>query len=955
MNRKALYLAVVASSLAPTLALAQPGTASGVYPTAEIEEVVVTGSRIKRKDYSSISPLVTLDAEQITLSGITAIEDLVNDAPQLVPLNNRTSNNPGNATASLNLRGLGSNRTLVTLNGRRLIPADASGSVDINTIPSQLIKRVEIVTGGASTVYGSDALAGVVNFILNDDFEGFEVTGQYDTYEEGDGAVADLSAVFGFGNDRGHVTGFFNFQDREEVFAGDRPFTAERLQESFNPADGGALVPAGSGTIPAGSIVFPFAPTPDSGGSPTRVTFNEDGSPRAFVRGQDQYNFQPDNYLQTPLRRDSAALFGNYQINDRVKAFGELVYSQTSSAVQLAPPPAFVELAVNLDNPQLTPEQRAQFGNTAYDRDGDGVAEFVFAKRLVDTGPRTSAREADSLRAVFGLQGDFAGGWSWEASYSMSQVRTEFVAGGAVFADRYAQGLLVDPVTGACVDASNGCVPFNPFGLPINAEAVEFLKVGDLVTTADTDEDILSIGVTGDAYELPAGPIAIAAGLEWRELSSKEVPDSNFLNANVLGANAQAPIDGSTDVAELYLETLIPLLSGASFAEYLGIEAGYRYSDYKFSGVADNWKVGIDWAPTASLRFRAMVQQAIRAPNIQELFAQPSFQPVGLFDTSTDFCSASADPIGNGLTDLCVAQGIAPDQVGIYEATEQFPLTVIDGGGNTALDPETADTFTAGVVFQPEWAEDLSVSLDYYRIEIDNAIGDTSLQAALALCADSADPDSQFCSSVVRASSGDISQYTNPQFNLASVAAEGVDLSVNYRFDLSSSLALPGHSASIALQLLFNYAMENTFQATENSPETDCAGFYAGACKFGIPLFQVVPEYRSSTRLTYYSGPLSLALNWRWIGEISSHLDITCQESPEFCYESVLGDIGAQNYFEFSGRFEFGERAEIYGGVSNVFEEEPPLMGQGATQSNTAPQLYDVFGRRFFLGLRYRL
>ncbi|EAQ96602.1 TonB-dependent receptor domain-containing protein [Congregibacter litoralis] len=958
MNKKTPFLLTTLTTLttlASSIAMAQSPTSSSVDPGAEIEEVVVTGSRIKRKDYTSISPLVTLDAEQITLSGITAIEDLVNDAPQLVPLNNRTSNNPGNGTASLNLRGLGSNRTLVTLNGRRLIPADPEGSVDINTIPSQLIKRVEIVTGGASTVYGSDAVAGVVNFILNDDFRGLEVTAQYDSYEEGDGAVADLSAVFGFGNDRGSVTGFLNYQDREEVFAGDRVFTTERLQESFNPADGGALVPAGSGTIPAGSIVFPAAPAPGSGGFPGSVTFNEDGSPRAFVRGQDQYNFQPDNYLQTPLRRDSAAVFGKFEINDQLRAFGELVYSQTSSTSQLAPPPAFVQARVNLDNPLLTPAQRSQFANGAYDPDGDGVAEFIFAKRLVDTGPRIQSRESDTLRAVLGLQGDFASSWEWEASYSMSQVRGEFVSGNAVFADRFAQGLLVDPATGACVDPSNGCVPFNPFGLPINADAVEFLKIGDLISTSDTDEDIVSLILTGDAYELPAGPIGIAAGLEWRELSSKENPDPNFLNANVLGANAQAPIEGATDVAEVFLEALVPLLAGERFADYLGIEAGYRYSDYKFSGVADNWKVGLDWAPTSSLRFRAMAQQAIRAPNIEELFAQPRAQPSVIFDSSTDFCSASADPVGNGLTDLCVAQGIPADQVGIYEATEQFPLLVLEGGGNTALDPETADTFTAGVVLQPEWAEDLSLSLDYYRIEIEDAIGGTSFEGSLGLCADSADPDSQFCNSLVRAPSGDISEYTNPQYNLANISAEGVDLTVNYRFDLGDSLALPGHSASIALQLLFNYAMENTFQATADSVETDCAGFYGGACNFGVPLFQVVPEYRSSTRLTYYSGPLSLALNWRWIGEIANHIDITCEESPEFCYPTVLGDIGSQNYFEFSGRFEFGERAEIYGGVSNIFEEEPPLMGRGATQSNTAPQLYDVFGRRFFLGLRVRL
>ncbi|MDP5053660.1 MAG: TonB-dependent receptor plug domain-containing protein, partial [Congregibacter sp.] len=348
------------SAVAATAVFAQEDNStrlSSRAPGGEIEEVVVTGSRIKRKDFTSISPLVTLDAEQITLSGVTAIEDLVNDAPQLVPFTNRSSNNPGNGASSLNLRGLGANRTLVTLNGRRMAPVDSFGAADVNLIPSQLIKRVEIVTGGASTVYGSDAVAGVVNFILDDEFEGFEITAQYDTFEEGDGDVVDLSLAFGFGNDRGHVTGFLNYQDRDPVFAGDRPFTADALRENF---PSGELQVQGSGTTPAGRVLFPRTFLP-GGSAPVQVTFNDDGTPTAVGPDTPSYNFQPVNYLQVPLRRNSGALFGNYQLTDRVKAFGEILYSETSSSQQLAPPPAFVSARVNTDNPLLTPEQAQLF------------------------------------------------------------------------------------------------------------------------------------------------------------------------------------------------------------------------------------------------------------------------------------------------------------------------------------------------------------------------------------------------------------------------------------------------------------------------------------------------------------------------------------------------------------------------------------------------------------------
>jgi outer membrane receptor protein involved in Fe transport len=496
-------------------------------------------------------------------------------------------------------------------------------------------------------------------------------------------------------------------------------------------------------------------------------------------------------------------------------------------------------------------------------------------------------------------------------------------------------------------------VPFNPFGLTIGEDAADFLRTGDIVGDYAVDEDIVNIALTGDLYELPAGPLGIAAGVEWRELSSERNPDDSFIDGSVLGLIAQGAVAGSTDVAEVFIEALVPLVADAPFAEYLGLEAGYRYSDYRFGGVADNWKAGVDWSPGAGVRLRAMAQRAIRAPNIDELFRQAAVQQTSLLDGDGDFCSAGADPVGRGLTDLCVAQGIPTDQVGIYQAQDNFPLTNFDGGGNTDLEAETADTFTAGVVYQPEWGAGLSMSLDYYRIEIDNAIGSTGLEDALELCARSNDPASSFCAPVVRGPSGDITEYTNPQFNLAKLAVEGIDLALNHSFDLGEGLALPGHSARLALQVLLNYAIENVSQATVTNPELDCAGLYGGACAFANR--RIVPEYRSSTRLTYYTGPLSVALNWRWIGGLENGLDSTCDDFPESCYPSELGDVDSRNYLELSGRFEFGERAEVFGGVSNLTEEDPPLLGFGAIQSNTAPSLYDVFGRRYFLGLRFRL
>lgn len=936
--------------LSATVVTGQEGEAADA-ENQVIEEVVVTGSRIKRTDFVSISPIVTLDEEMITLSGITAMEDLVNDAPQLVPLFDRTGNNPGRGAATLSLRGLGSNRTLVTLNGRRLAPFNAEGGVDINTIPARLVERVEIVTGGASTVYGSDAVAGVVNFLLDDDFQGVEAVAQVDAFEEGDGEVLDVSLTFGAGSPDARLVGYLNYQERDAVFAGDRDLTEVSLRESFGPPTPGALVPSGSIFTPAGVVLFPTPPLSVTGNQPIPVTFDPDGSPRAFDLVEDQFNFQPFNYLQTPLERESLGLFGHRQFSDRVRGFTEVLVSRTDTGSQLAAPVAPIPIAVNLDHPLLTPAQRDLF-TQAYDPDGDGVANLVFGRRFEESGPRRISADGESLRIVIGVDGSWAWGWDWEAYYSHSDSDRDVIVENGVLSSRFQQGLLVDPLTGQCFDSSNACVPLNPFGPGrLDAAALSFVDAGSIVDRESVEERIIALNTTGEAVQLPAGGLGVAMGLEWREIESSYRPDPAFIGGGVIGYNAQSPVVGSFSVGEVYFESLVPLLADRPLASYLGIEAGYRYSDYELSGTADNWKFGIDWSPIESLRLRVMAQRAIRAPNIDELFRQPREQPSQLL--GGDECAASADPVGNGVSGLCIAQGLSPDQVGVFEPSPNFPLIVFADGGNLNLDPEEADTLTAGLVFQPARLPALSITLDYYAIEIDNAIGSVSLIGALGLCFDANDIESPFCRSIVRGPSGDIIEFTNPQFNLARRSVKGVDVALDYRHELGDALAVLGGPASLSLRLLATHTIENVVEDSPLSPAVDCAGFFGGACSFFGVAETLLPGDRASTRLTYESGPLTLALNWQWIGSLDSHLPITCDIRPEFCYPSELTEADSRNYFEISGRYALSRNAEIFAGVSNVFEEDAPLLGFGATQSNTAPQLYDVFGRRLFVGFRY--
>ena len=914
-----------------------------------IEEVLVTGSRIKRRDFTSISPIATFSAEDITFSGITNLEDLANDMPQLVASFGRTSNNPGNGAAQLDLRGLGPGRTLVMLNGHRAAPHDVFGAVDVNSIPSALVQRVELVTGGASTVYGSDAVSGVVNFILKTDFTGVELSTQFDIYGAGDGEVIDASLSFGsdFSDGRGHIMGFVNYQERSAVLADAREFTAVTLQENLNSPEG-ELVESGSTAIPGGRIWFP--PTDLPGIGPTNnIIFNSDGSARPFIDPDDLFNFAPDNYLQTPFERKMVGAFGNFQLLDDLNAFAEFSYAETQSDQQLAPSPFFEFIAFNVDHPSLTPEQQSLAVNN-WDADGDGIADVFLSRRLEEIGPRQLFTNSKSWRALAGLKGTFGFDWDWEAAFSYSETTKDEEQVNGVSRNRLLQALLADPASGQCFDPSNGCVPVSLFGDgSITMEAAEFLRSVDIFNNSTVEEQIFSFNTTGDVIDLPAGALAMAVGVEWRDLSSTFVSDPALIGGNVLGFNSESGVDGSFDVKEVYAEVLVPILAGKTFAHYLGLEAGVRYSDYSLSGGAWNWKFGIDWTPVKSLRFRAMSQRAVRAPNINELFRAP-IERIATSSALFDGCSASLDPVGNGLTDLCIAQGIAADQLGVFEALSPFPTTLFFGGGNTKLDPEKADTFTVGVVIQPGGIEGLSLAIDYYNIEINNSIGSIDDGLALLECFDSKDANSAFCESIVRGPSGDIIEFTVPQFNLALSKASGIDLILDYGHGLPASLAIGDQEASWALRIFANHTIEKGDQASPSSDFIDCVGFFGFICDSAT----IVPENRVNTRLTYFSGPLSASLSWDWIGKLHNHIFLL-NELLGTDFATSIPTASPQNYIDLSLHYVLNDSWEFHGGISNLFENTPPLLGWGATQSNTAPQLFDIFGRRYFIGVKFRL
>ncbi|MGI9234949.1 MAG: TonB-dependent receptor plug domain-containing protein, partial [Woeseiaceae bacterium] len=667
------------------------------------------------------------------------LEEVLNQMPQIVPDLERTANNGGDGTARVNLRGLGSNRTLVLLNGRRLAPSGVGTAVDVNNLPQSLIDRVEIITGGAATVYGSDAVAGVVNFITRDDFDGLSADATAYTTEQGDANIYDLNLSFGhnFANGNGNITLYGGYYDRDNLFASERRLTAVPIRDA-----NGMLTEDGSLATPSSVVVFPPV---DFGNGPARTTFDGNGLPIEFMDPGDRYNFAPLNYLQTPLSRASGGVFLSYKISDRSEFYAELSYTRNESEQNLAPIPAGDLYLTNLDNPELDPAAQQFFANNfAPPFLPPGTAGFFLFRRLEELGARIFDRTRDYSRLVAGFRGEIAADWDYDIWITYTENDEDTLLRNGASAAKFQQGLFVDPVSGQCFDPSDGCVPLNIWGAGnLSAAGVDFIRLPDLRNSTSREQELMSGYVRGSPLDTWAGPLDVAFGAEWRSDDGSFSADEALFSGDALGYRGSAGINGSESVYEVFAEAIIPLASDMPFADYLGLELGARYSDYDNAGSVDTYKIGGEWRPLETLRFRAMFQRSVRAPNLAEAFQERFVETFAYVDSdpAEDPCSASADPIGNGNVEACVATGLPASQIGIFEATIGIPTDFIRGG-NPNLLPEEADTFTIGAVLTFGDAQNWQVSVDYFDLEIEGTIGD--LEATVS-CFDPANSENLFC------------------------------------------------------------------------------------------------------------------------------------------------------------------------------------------------------------------
>ncbi|MCI4644825.1 MAG: TonB-dependent receptor [Hyphomonadaceae bacterium] len=999
---------------------------------ARQDTVTVTGSRIAKQDFVSNSPIATVDAETFELTGSVNTEDVLNTLPQAIPGFDRTSNNPGDGTATANLRGLGSSRTLVLVDGRRMVPSRSDGVVDLNTIPPSMVERVEVITGGASAVYGSDAIAGVVNFILKDDFEGVEANIGYEsTVEYGDAQfwTADLTIGANFDNGRGNVTTNFSFTDREDVFSSERDFSANIPGgggssgvpdgHSFDAFDFTALGQAPLSGMSVDTIGCSTAGTglvdPDS----SLRTEDDDGNPlMAMVSGDefcggqaifagadgfrpwidsgensDRYNYAPVNYLQLPQERFSSTTVGRYEISESAEVYSRFSASFNQVPQQLAPTPAFTSITTAVNNPFLSPTAQQAFFNlstnqiataqanldgldpadfdtmdefldaqasaqtalanitASNDTNGDGIADSLttfIGRRMEETGGRVSNDDRFSFQFQAGLKGELAGRFDYDVYFQKGRTQNNNDLEGDISLTRYLQAVNVtDDGNGnpVCVDPSGGCVPLNIFGQGnISEAAAEYVSLR-INAKSEYDQTVFAASIAGDTeglVELPGGPIGWAVGGEYREEEFDFRPSDDLAQGAILGFNGAPPVSGGFDVYDLFGEVYAPILRDAPFADILAVEAAFRTSDYSTVGQTEAYKIGGEWAPIEDLRFRALFNTAVRAPNVLELFTPQS----NGFPSAQDPCSTTNRPVDNGIAALCAATGVpagsigdTPDGESANPAFYQQRNSQVESlffGENPNLAQEEAETLTVGAVWSPSFIEGLTLAVDYYSIEIDAYIttfgGGT--QGLFDQCYGEAfnptqDPDNEFCVALNRQANGEAFPLV-PNANSGFLETKGLDIQADYLFSLG---AVPGDFTVTYAGLLLDTW---DFQASAASDVQDCVG------KFGNFCDDPIPEYKHNATLGWSEGPLQAQVRWEYIGEVED--------------DGGSGvTIDATSYFNVNGAYDITDNLRISGGIDNLLDETPQILPDSISeQANTYPATYDVFGRTAYVNVKFR-
>ncbi|HEU4781134.1 MAG TPA: TonB-dependent receptor [Steroidobacteraceae bacterium] len=969
MNNKTFTnhaLAAFTGAAALTAGMPQAIAQDAAEQTAQpeiLETVTVTGSRIRRDDYVSDSPTVTVSAAAMSETGSTAMEHLLNTLPQFVPSITTTSNNPGNGgQANIDLRGLGTQRNLVLLNGRRLPPSNPTGTVDVNIVPAALIENIEVVTGGGSAVYGSDAIAGVTNFTLKRNFEGVAIDSGFGrtALSDGDEWSSSLTMGANFSDDRGNAVFSFQYTERDPIYQGARDFSQLTLdvRRDGNTPQGSSFITEGrysrdvdnSFTQSAMNNVFGrYGAAPGSVPFSQHIGFNADGSLFTMGTGQANsvanfrgdtsdpafsgsgysYNFAPPNALSMPVKRWNLAGFANLALSERTEAYVQTFFTTYDTESTLAPVPAD-ELLIPVANPFIGDD----LAELLTSRPDPGAA-LDFRQRMLGVGPRESHDQYDVYQLLAGVRGKLGEDHEWDMYVSSSSMSNTNFLNNDVSKPRL-QELLNSPTGGTDICAGG----YNPFGGPegLSPACADYVRAY-FTNRTQLDSAVAEATIGGKAFTLPAGDAKFSVGASWRDESYDFRPDLTVARGDLLGFNQQLPLKGGFHVTDLFGELYLPVLTGDRLARELGFTLGARMSDHSLSGSANAFKMEGSWRPLDVMRVRASYQRAVRAPSIAELFSPQNENFPSLLEDPCDNTSsarrfgANADVAhgGNGsVRGLCIEQGISADSIDTYRFGNGQVRTT--GGGNPNLAEEQADTVTLGVVFD---FDTVRASIDYYSIELNDAIFSIPAGEIVLLCYGfsgnnpTLDADDPACAAIDRLSRSSREPVVPSQGtdNVSSLRTSGVDVQVDFGVGL-------GKAGKLDLNLLGNWLQKWEISYLSGLPVIDYRG------TIGDIVGGAFPDYK-------------LLLNARWTRENFGaglrvqHLPAMANKYASYDPFTTVG-VPSITYLDANVSWRMDDVLELRVGVENLTDETPPIYTAGV-QMNTDPSTYDVLGRRYFL------
>jgi outer membrane receptor protein involved in Fe transport len=924
----------------------------------ELERVVTTGTHIRATDLETAAPVFSIDREDIARTGLTNVGDLLRQIPAAGSSLNLTDNTGGNGAIQVDLRNLGSHRVLVMVNGKRWATSIA-GSADFTTIPVAVIERIDVLKDGASAIYGSDAIAGVINIITRSDYEGVEVKAYYGQTAEGDGDGQAFNVSMGAASDRGSVFFDASYVKTDPIWAGDRGISAEPLFGTGN-AQGSSGTPQGR------FIIYDIdgnwqndSTTPGSNG------FNEPNDPDLIPwSSETPFNFAPDNYLLTPQERTAIYIQGKYQITDNVTISSEALYNRRESAQFLAPTPLFIgdwgggygasdtPIGIGGQNPynpygyDLTP---------GYSYSG-GL--WFLGRRMVEQGNREFKQTNDTYYYNLGLEGflDVGTGWDWSVNYAFNQNDQLQVTDGLFHMDnvRYA-------LSNECVTDVN-CVPLNLFG-GAGTITQDMLDYTTFTGHNNSQTKLLTYDaiISSELAELPAGPLGFAMGYEHRRHSGFTQPDA-LVVSGVTSGNAANPTKGSYLVDEFFAEFNVPLLSEVAGAEVLEMSVAARYSDYDNFGTNTSGKVGLRWKPFEDLLVRATYSEAFRAPSIFESF-------LGLRDsypTITDPCNGGA-----------AANPTLPGCAGIpSNYTQSNPQIRITQGGNVNLTPEEAESFTVGMVYEPSFAEGLVLTLDYYDVHLDNVITTVGASQIMNACAVSG---TTLCNLMTRGSSGAITDILDVTTNADQLDVVGFDFVASYSLD--TDYGLFGFNWDTSYTDEYTLSVQD-FAATAaaGTPQFVDFNFFNssgdGRGDVGSSLFRL----KSNAGVNWSYGDWSVFYQARYIGDYEESCDPDFNDDilPELADTGFLwcqygtsgtdvdgevinpdGDlnrrhIGSVTYHDIQGQYHLADYDTTFTlGIQNLFDKTPPLSPTAFANSFNS-SYYDGAGQRWYFSVSKR-